>query len=246
MLSLWFRWWISSSNSMGENNKEETGGMEWTAFWVMTDLVHDPSPDCNSPGPSTSSLFTLLPGTSSCFSCPASQLEYWRGRSCKTATVSLWGQNWLKMGKLKVYFARTRKHTCLVFRTQWSFGELICSAIPLLLSCILGRERAKWSHGRGTSEPIKTSQKATGIFEWNLHCERIFAPCSSQRSTAQWSNIAEERLLQATQFVTLKLVQNSFCKGYLNPSCASFETSWQSALAVDFASLESLQPWQQK
>ena len=37
----------------------------------------------------------------------------------------------------------------------------------------------------------------------------------------------------------------TFWKGDLNPSCASFETSWQSVSAVVFASLESLQPWQQ-
>ena len=148
----------------------------------------------NSPGPSMSSLFTLLLRTSCC--CFAvTQFEYWRGRSCKTATVSLWGQNW--SGKFHVQHIAFAKHTCLVFRTQCSLGELICSIMLVLPSCIRGRVSARWTQGREMSDPIRTSQKATGMSILNENGEN--APCSSQRSTAQWSNAAEERLLPRTQ-----------------------------------------------
>ena len=93
------------------------------------------------------------------------------------------------------------KHTCLVFRTQWSLGELICSIKLVLPSCIFGRLRARWTQGREMSDPIRTSQKATGMLILNENGEN--APCSSQRSTAQWSNAAEERLLPRTQIAKL-------------------------------------------
>ena len=89
------------------------------------------------------------------------------------------------------------KLTCLVFRTQCSLGELICSIMLVLPSCIRGRVRARWTQGREMSDPIRTSQKATGMLILNENGEN--APCSSQRSTAQWSNAAEERLLPRTQ-----------------------------------------------
>ena len=150
---------------MGEDNEEETSGMERTAFWITKDsngwsfiwLQLTWSFNILSFYPAVENLLLLL-----CCQ-PAWILKRKvlkdRHRLIVRAELIGWSQ-------LHVYIAFA-KHTCLVFRTQWSGRELIWSSMLILPSCILGRVRAKWSQGRETSDPIRTSQKTTAMIELN-------------------------------------------------------------------------------
>ena len=157
---------------MGEDNEEETSGMERTAFWITKDsngwsfiwLQLTWSFNILSFHPAVENLLLLL-----CCQ-PAWILKR---KVLKDGHRLIVRAELIGWSQLHVYIAFA-KHTCLVFRTQWSVGELIWSSMLILPSCILGRVRAKWSQGRETSDPIRTSQKTTAMIELNFYILRKY------------------------------------------------------------------------